>query len=533
MSVVKDYTKPREYTGELIGIEYLYSQTGRVLQDVSLDPDIPDAGGDVPQLVEDDELADGQQEVEDLTLHVPGEFPAPQTDPRSGRPADAPEPSSPTGAPEPAPHSPGRSSPEPQQAAEDYRGPDDQPGYLAVVQLATALVGLRHDPALSEGRIDELIRLYEALSPYDRARVVYPPCYRDRPAQGRFMAAKPSRTSIPGVESLRRCLVGETSGPASCPSASRLVEAVCTQLCRLIPSGSRARGARRSRWDSILLRYQHIRDLVLGHQRLMARAPIQLFELNARTLSLWFTRTQREKERTVLASGGAAEGQPPAAAGSATAPCPAAAVDRSPAAATGQARTAAPRAAGPLAAAPAVAAPVPVLPAPVRPLGPLTPAPSAVVLAIPPAAAAATGPFPATQLLFLDLSLPQQSVRVLPIPTLPRTTPAPHVLLLPLAAAHHAGPQAAAPAPPPQPRSAYKTEWLRRKKAEQRAAAGAVVAARAGVPQEQKCRRCGQPKRRETGHTRYGNVHFCSAAAAGKSVEDWLREMKDQGRAPD
>lgn len=217
-----------------------------MLQDVSLDPDIPDAGGDVPPLVEDEELADGQQEVEDLTLHVPGEFSAPQTDPRSGRPADAPapEPSIPTGAPEPAPHSPGRSSTEPQQAAEvstpplcglrlqcishhqklrslcsiqltycfpsllvclqDFRGPDDQPGYLAVVQLATALVGLRHEPALSEGRVDELIRLYEALSPYDRSRVVYPPRYRDRPAQGRFMAAKPSRTSIPGVESLRR-----------------------------------------------------------------------------------------------------------------------------------------------------------------------------------------------------------------------------------------------------------------------------------------------------------------------------------------
>lgn len=92
--------------------------------------------------------------------------------------------------------------------------------------------------------------------------------------------------------------------------------------------------------------------------------------------------------------------------------------------------------------------------------------------------------------------------------------------------------RAAPPALPPQPLSAYKTEWLRRSKAEQRAAAGTVVAARAGVPQVQKCRKCGQPKRRETGHTRYGYVHFC-AAAAGKSVEDWLREMKDQGRAPD
>ncbi|KAK7157004.1 hypothetical protein R3I94_006915 [Phoxinus phoxinus] len=550
-SVVKDYTQPREYTGELIGIEYLYSQTGRVLQDVSLDPDIPDAGGDITPLVEEDELADGQQEVEDLTLHMPGEFPAPQTDPRSGQPADAPapEPSRPTSAPEPAPHSPDRSSPEPQQAAEDYRGPDDQPGYLAVVRLATALVGLRHDPALSEGRVDELIGLYEALSPHDRARVVYPPRYRDRPAQGRFMAAKPSRTTIPGVESLRRCLVGQTSGPASSPSASRLVEAVCTQLCRLIPSGARLHGARRSRWESILLRYQHIRDLVLGHQRLMARAPIQLYELNCRTLSLWFTRTQRDKERTVLASGVAAEGRPPAAAGSAAAAAAAAtapgpvAVDRPPAAATavptGQATTAASRAAVTLAAAPAVAAPVPVLPAPVRLLAPLPPAPSAAVLAVLPAAAAVTGPFQATQPLLLDLSLPQQSVRVLPTLTLPWTTPAPHVLPLPLAAARHAGPQlsalqllqgqqavqAAPPAPPLL--FTYKTEWLRKKRAEQRAATGTVVAARAGVPQAQKCRKCGQPKRRETGHTRYGNVHFCSAAA-GKSVEDWLREMKDR-----
>ena len=106
-------------SGELIGIEYLYSQTGRVLQAVSLDPDIPDAGGDVPLTPTTEEGCDVQEEVDDLTLHVP-DVPAPPVDPRSGQPADAPapEPSPPTCAPEPAPHSPGRSSPEPQQAAE-------------------------------------------------------------------------------------------------------------------------------------------------------------------------------------------------------------------------------------------------------------------------------------------------------------------------------------------------------------------------------------------------------------------------------
>ncbi|KAL2082546.1 hypothetical protein ACEWY4_022364 [Coilia grayii] len=220
-------------SGELIGIEYLYSQTGRVLQDISLDPDVPDAEGNVP-------LSPPTEEG----FHVAQE--------------------------------------------EDYRGPDDQPGYLAVVKLATALVGLRSEAALSERRVDELIELYEALSPYDRARVHYPPRHRDRPAQGRFKAAKSAQHCC--------CLVGQTSGPATWPSASRVVEAVCTQLCNIYPSGTRVYGSRRTRWDSILLHYRHIRDLVLGHQRLMARAPIQLFGLNQRTLSLWYVHENPEGE---------------------------------------------------------------------------------------------------------------------------------------------------------------------------------------------------------------------------------------------
>ncbi|KAL2082466.1 hypothetical protein ACEWY4_022284 [Coilia grayii] len=236
-SLVKDYTRPREYTGEL------YSQTGRVLQDISLDPDVPDAEGNVPLSPPTEEgLHIAQEEVDDLTVPPPGglQRAPPQRDPRSGQPTDeapVPKPPRPT-TPEPAPHLPGRSSPPPQPAPENYRGPDDQPGYLAVVKLAMALVGLRSEAALSERRVEELIELYEALSPYDRARVHYPPRHRDRPAQGRFKAAKWAHTSIAGVESLKRVY-----------------------------------GSRRTRWDSILLHYRHIRDLVLGHQRLMARAP--------------------------------------------------------------------------------------------------------------------------------------------------------------------------------------------------------------------------------------------------------------------
>ena len=129
----------------------------------------------------------------------------------------------------------------------------------------------------------------------------------------------------------------------------------------------------------------------------------------------------------------------------------------------------------------------------------------------------------------MDLSLPRQCVWVLPVPppllTLPRTLPAPHVLPPPLAAAQHAGPELPV---------ALKTVEARRLSAKRRAEAppGTTLSHRAGVPQVHKCSKCGQPRRRETGHSRYGGEVFCSVAA-GQSVEDWLRGKKerDQGRA--
>ena len=141
----------------------------------------------------------------------------------------------------------------------------------------------------------------------------------------------------------------------------------------------------------------------------------------------------------------------------------------------------------------------------------------------------------------MDLSLPRQCVWVLPIPvlTLPRTLPAPHVLPPPLAAAQPAGPELPVPLPAaqhagPELPVALKTVEARRLSAKRRAEAppGTTLSHRAGVPQVHKCSKCGQPRRRETGHSRYGGEVFCSVAA-GQSVEDWLRGKKerDQGRA--
>ncbi|KAI4800572.1 hypothetical protein KUCAC02_009637 [Chaenocephalus aceratus] len=100
---------------------------------------------------------------------------------------------------------------------------------------------------LSDKRVDELMALWQRLPEPDRRRVVYPPRHQERQPKGRFKTAKGKTTSCPGKESLQRCLLGLNSGPATWPSASRLVEAICSQLCRLHPA------VRRDHEDSVVL----------------------------------------------------------------------------------------------------------------------------------------------------------------------------------------------------------------------------------------------------------------------------------------
>ncbi|XP_019119722.2 uncharacterized protein LOC109139749 [Larimichthys crocea] len=99
LQMVKDFTKPAEYTGELIGVEFLYRQTGRVLEDVSLDPDTPDEVAAIQELEEADEGIEEDVE-EDPTLFAPSVSTAAAA--RSGDPADAPT-SEPSGPAAPAP----------------------------------------------------------------------------------------------------------------------------------------------------------------------------------------------------------------------------------------------------------------------------------------------------------------------------------------------------------------------------------------------------------------------------------------------
>ncbi|KAG5831844.1 hypothetical protein ANANG_G00283780 [Anguilla anguilla] len=181
-------------------------------------------------------------------------------------------------------------------------------------------------------------------------------------------------------------------------------------------------GGQTGRVAAVLADYIHIREIVLDNPRLMAQTALQLFELNQRTLSQWFSRRQKEWERTVLEQ--------------------------------------------------AVVAPS-------------TPA------------VASQPSLPST-----DGSLTRPSCH--PPASQPSSTP-------PRPLQRH------------RPFRGQQRGGGAKRRREQGRRRHSV---KRRNPVEYICARCKQPKRREFGHSPFGKVSFC-ATAAGKSVEEWLAEMKD------
>ncbi|XP_068424152.1 uncharacterized protein [Clinocottus analis] len=178
LQLVKDFTKPAEYTGELIGVEYLYQQMGKVLEDVSLDPETPDEAAAIKSLEDEDEGIG--EDDEDPTIFQPNAPSASAAAARSGDPADVPsEPSSlaARNASLEAPEVPQQPS---SDSEENVQGPDGHSGYQHVLKLAQALVAGRNLQGLPDSRVDQLILLWNRLPEQDKQRVVYPPRYRER-----------------------------------------------------------------------------------------------------------------------------------------------------------------------------------------------------------------------------------------------------------------------------------------------------------------------------------------------------------------
>lgn len=183
---------------------------------------------------------------------------------------------------------------------------DDQnvPGFQYVDRLAAYLVGLRDQTSLclTNQQADTIIGLWKKLDDRDRQRVVYMARHQERLLSGRFRVPK-KPSSTPGVESTTRCVLGAGSAPAQWPDCCRLVEAVFIRLCVLHPAPVRRGSHTDSRWSLILRDYHNIRQLVVSNALVMQQTNMQLVMVNQTTLTQWHNKRQKRQEVSVLLQG--------------------------------------------------------------------------------------------------------------------------------------------------------------------------------------------------------------------------------------
>ncbi|XP_076833440.1 uncharacterized protein LOC143478370 [Brachyhypopomus gauderio] len=333
--VVPQFCPPARYTGELIGVQYLFQQTGQALQDMNPDSE------ETSKLIEDLDMEEEREEdegfcdiMEDPTVQnpvfpvfqstKPGEpsiqtsVPLPLTSRTQLLPsASAPAPSASAPVPSssaPAPSSsfqPSGSSSEAEEMADamdedDDMAVDDQnvSGFQHVDRLAEYLVDLRKQTSLylTNQQAKRIISLWGSLHESDKMRVVYAARHQKRLLSGHFRTPK-KPTHTPGVESTTRCVLGASSAPAQWPDCCRLVETVIIRLCNIYPCPKRKGRGGFSRWSLILQDYRKIRQLVLGNSMVMQNTEIQLVEINQNTLVQWHNARQRKQELSVLVQG--------------------------------------------------------------------------------------------------------------------------------------------------------------------------------------------------------------------------------------
>ncbi len=163
---------------------------------------------------------------------------------------------------------------------------------------------------------------YENLEEYDKRPLKYQQVARK--PRGRFGRSKSVRSGHVSLTAMKRYLLFlctiiwvlsttflrcflSAGFPASSPSKSRVVEAICLRLCDSIsgpsrstnkcagPSGSTRRDYS-SRWNRILSEYNNIRARVMGSCAVMESTSISLYPLNKATLLKWYKKSERITE---------------------------------------------------------------------------------------------------------------------------------------------------------------------------------------------------------------------------------------------
>ncbi|XP_045913800.1 uncharacterized protein LOC123976040 [Micropterus dolomieu] len=277
----------RFISGEPIRIDYLYRQTGQVLQDMNPDSEETD------ELLEDLNIGEEQEdegfEDQDLDLtvgnlmtstSVPGQPANTSTQSAAFSAATLPTSASTQSAAFSAATLPTSASTQsaafsastlptsastqsaafsasikpvdlsvkPAGATPDIHAVDEHnmPGMDRVDTLAEYLVSLRNHTGLtlSNQQVSTIIGLWQNLLPFDQQRVVFAARHQDRLITGKFRSPKKKAEFTAGVESLKRCVLGSTASPAQWPDCCCSVETISVRLCRLrVPKSKDSVGA--------------------------------------------------------------------------------------------------------------------------------------------------------------------------------------------------------------------------------------------------------------------------------------------------
>jgi len=247
------YHPPSTYTGELFGIEYLYFESGKTVQEV-LSVDGIDVK--IEEGMEDEEIipSDPFQVDIDDNMELDHSFNAFLT-------------------------------PENSSVIEDIAtGSNSIAGWDKVDKLASALVNSNSGLCLKQSEADDVVRLYKDLVEYDKRPLQFDKT--KKPSKGRFASSKeePSSSHV-NVENMKRCFLSG-GAPSHSPAKSRLVEAICSRLCIKIVSGEKNPYV--SRFAKIIQHYNIIRERVMNNDTILQKTGMALFQINETTLTNWY-----------------------------------------------------------------------------------------------------------------------------------------------------------------------------------------------------------------------------------------------------
>ncbi|KAK2139508.1 hypothetical protein LSH36_1743g00009 [Paralvinella palmiformis] len=182
--MLPDFIHPGTFTGELIGIEYLFHQTGDSLS-VGPDTEAAEMSDEaVMVMMAKNDIADFEdQTVPDVVESLLSTVTLPIVPSDTQLPTPGPSPSTSTTKTPPA------ALPRPalplSQDKEQSVGPDNVPGFRAVERLAQYLVDLRKEAgiSLSNQQANTIVRLWEDPDIYDQSRIMYSNRYQRTPKE--------------------------------------------------------------------------------------------------------------------------------------------------------------------------------------------------------------------------------------------------------------------------------------------------------------------------------------------------------------